>query len=112
MSDAALPRALRQGDTVRAPLLPLEVEALTLTYGDAAVLDGIDLRLSGSGCTMIMGPNGAGKSLFLKVIHGLVAPTGGHVSWGGLPAAQATRRQALVFQKPVLLRRSVAANRL
>jgi tungstate transport system ATP-binding protein len=59
---------------------------------------------------MIIGPNGAGKSLLLKLLHGLTAPTAGTIDWAGTTAAEARTRQALVFQKPVLLRRSVAAN--
>ena len=61
------------------------------------------LRLDGEGPTMILGANGAGKSLTLRLLHGLLAPQTGQIS---TPAT----RQAMVFQKPVLLRRSVLAN--
>lgn len=66
----------------------------------------VDIRhldLSDEGPTMIVGPNGAGKSLTLRLLHGLVAPTAGQVT-------TSATRQAMVFQKPVLLRRSVLAN--
>ncbi len=92
------------------PLLPLSVSGLRLDIPRGTLLDGVDLTLPRHGCTVIMGPNGAGKSILLKLLHGLLAPTAGSVSWNGLPATEATARQALVFQKPVLLRRSVAAN--
>ncbi|APE43220.1 ABC transporter ATP-binding protein [Sulfitobacter alexandrii] len=91
-------------------LLPLKVRDLVLRLGGAAVLDGLSMDLQGAGCTVIMGPNGAGKSLLLKLLHGLIAPTSGHIRWGGQPPGAVTARQAMVFQKPVLLRRSVAAN--
>lgn len=94
----------------RAATLPLRVSNLTLAFGAATVLDDVSLTLGAGGCTVIMGPNGAGKSLLLKVLHGLMQPTSGHIAWGDLASADATWRQALVFQKPVLLRRSVAAN--
>ena len=91
-------------------LMPLTVRGLTLELaGDWALRD-LDLDLGPAGCTMIMGPNGAGKSLLLKLLHGLMTPTAGTIEWAGTPATQATKTQALVFQKPVLLRRSVAAN--
>jgi tungstate transport system ATP-binding protein len=57
-----------------------------------------------------MGPNGAGKSVLLKAIHGLMPVDAGQICWGGLPVAQVTRAQAMVFQTPVLLRRSAEAN--
>jgi tungstate transport system ATP-binding protein len=58
-----------------------------------------------------MGPNGAGKSLLLRLLHGLIEPASGTVTWGGQAIDEAVRRrQAMVFQRPVLLRRSVAAN--
>lgn len=94
----------------KAPILPLRVRDLVLRYGDQAVLDGVDFDLGTSGCTIIMGPNGAGKSLLLKLLHGLILPESGRVDWAGHAPADVTVRQALVFQKPVLLRRSVAAN--
>lgn len=91
-------------------LMPLTVRGLCLELGGTSVLDNLDLDLGSEGCTMIMGPNGAGKSLLLKLLHGLMTPTSGTIDWAGTPAMNATKRQALVFQKAVLLRRSVAAN--
>ncbi|QFT60165.1 Arginine transport ATP-binding protein ArtM [Sulfitobacter sp. THAF37] len=104
MSDAAaMPDA-------KGTMLPLMVRDLVLRLRGTPVLDGLSLDLAGSGCTMVMGPNGAGKSLLLKLLHGLIPPTSGRITWGGLEPGAVMSRQALVFQKPVLLRRSVAAN--
>jgi tungstate transport system ATP-binding protein len=88
-----------------------EIHRLGFRIGDRRLLDGVDLRLAGNGITVVMGPNGAGKSLLLRLMHGLLMPTDGEVLWGGAPMdAALRRRQAMVFQRPVLLRRSVAAN--
>ena len=95
---------------IQTPVLRLSVTDLVLKFGSATVLDGLNLALGPAGCTVIMGPNGAGKSLFLKLLHGVIQPTSGHIDWSGVTAAEVTQRQAMVFQKPVLLRRSVAAN--
>ena len=92
-------------------LLPLELKGLALAAGGRRLIDGIDLRVQGPGISVIMGPNGAGKSLLLRLMHGLVAPTKGDILWAGIPMnTQIMRRQAMVFQKPVLLRRTAAAN--
>jgi len=79
--------------------------------GDKNLVDGIDLTISSGTLTVVMGPNGAGKSLLLRLLHGLLTPTAGEVLWGDRPLDDGLRkRQAMVFQRPVLLRRSVAAN--
>lgn len=58
--------------------------------------------------TMILGPNGAGKSLLLRVLHGLTLPQGGRITFPGNLGQQ--QHQAMVFQRPVLLRRSAMEN--
>ena len=94
-----------------ASLLPLEVAGLDYSAGGEQLLDGIDLSIESAGITVIMGPNGAGKSLLLRLVHGLLIPDRGEIRWQRRPLDLTLRRnQALVFQKPVLMRRSVAAN--
>ncbi len=92
-------------------LLPLELKGLSLVAGGRRLIDGVDLSLEYPGISVIMGPNGAGKSLLLRLMHGLMAPTKGDILWAGIPMnGQIRRRQAMVFQKPVLFRRTAAAN--
>lgn len=95
-----------------AGAVPLaQARGLTLELGGERLIDGVDLTLERDTLTVVMGPNGAGKSLLLRLLHGMIAPTAGDVMWEGRPLDEAMRRrQAMVFQKPVLLRRSVAAN--
>lgn len=98
----------------RSPITPkagLTAENVVLEIAGQRLIDGISLTLDPGSLTVILGPNGAGKSLFLRLAHGLIAPTSGRILWGGEPAGPSTRaRQAMVFQKPVLLRRSALAN--
>jgi tungstate transport system ATP-binding protein len=83
-------------------------EAVTLARAGRTLLDGLSFAVAPSGITALMGPNGAGKSLTLRVMAGLIEPDAGHVRFaGGRPSP---RELAFVFQKPVLLRRSVRAN--
>ena len=93
------------------PPLPVELRALNYEASGKLVIDNANLKIETRGITAIMGPNGAGKSVLLRLMHGLIAPTGGEILWGGRQMdRELSRRQAMVFQKPVLLRRSVAAN--
>ena len=88
-----------------------EVGDLVFEAGGKRLIDSVDLTIGAGPITVVMGPNGAGKSLLLRLLHGLLAPTSGAVLWRGKPVSTEIRkRQAMVFQQPVLLRRSVAAN--
>lgn len=94
-----------------ATQLPLAVAGLCFSAGNARLINDLDLVLTGHGVTVVMGPNGAGKSLLVRLLHGLIEPQLGSIQWHGRNNGPATRQsQAMVFQKPVLLRRSVAAN--
>ena len=98
---------------MRAPdsILPLRAEGLGFAARDLRILQGVSLTIEAGAPTIVIGANGAGKSVLLRLLHGLLAPSEGRVAWSGLPGL-APRRQAMVFQRPVLLRRSVLANAL
>jgi tungstate transport system ATP-binding protein len=102
---------VRSGETAAVAATLGEARDLVYRVGDANLVDGVDLRIPSGTLTVVMGPNGAGKSLLLRLFHGLLKPTCGEVLWGGRSLDDDLRkRQAMVFQRPVLLRRSVAAN--
>ena len=90
-------------------LLPLRVSSLCYAAGGAPLLDRLSFTLDRGPPTVILGPNGAGKSLLLRLCHGLLTPTAGRIEWNDGGGA-GPGRHALVFQRPVMLRRSVAAN--
>lgn len=83
------------------------IDDLHLALGGRRLLQGASLRLARHGVTALIGPNGAGKSLLLRVLAGLVRPDRGTVRL--IPELG---DPALVFQRPVLLRRSVRGNLL
>lgn len=96
---------------VTAPTALLAARGLRFATRGRELIGGLDLAIAEGRSTVILGANGAGKSLLLRLLHGLIAPTGGQVLWQGRPADRAARAaQAMVFQRPVLLRRSVLAN--
>jgi len=96
---------------MRAPPsdLPIRFDAVTVRAGAVTVLDRVSLDIAVGQPTVLIGPNGSGKTTLLRVAMGLLPPSEGRVTWDGVPDAPPTRR-AIVFQRPVMLRRSVAGN--
>jgi tungstate transport system ATP-binding protein len=97
---------------MRAPLsvLPLCLTDVAFAVGPRRIVDGISLSIEAGPRTVILGPNGAGKSVLLRLCHGLLRPTGGTIAWNSAEIAGGPWRQAMVFQRPVLLRRSALGN--
>ena len=91
-------------------LLPLVVEELCFCAPDKPLINQLSFTIQGAGISVLMGPNGAGKSLTLRLLHGLLPPSSGSIRWGAVSWQEAVALQAMVFQKPVLLRRSVLEN--
>lgn len=96
---------------MRAPSseLPIEFDKVTVAAGGITIVDQISLTLAQGAPTALIGPNGSGKSTLLRVAMGLLAPSHGRVTWGGLDNVPPLKR-AIVFQRPAMLRRSAAAN--
>jgi tungstate transport system ATP-binding protein len=97
-------------DEPAAGILPLRLEGVAYAAGGQTLIGGLSFELGAGSRTLVLGPNGSGKSLLLRLCHGLIAPTEGQVRWLGPAASAARERQAMVFQRPVLLRRSALAN--
>lgn len=89
-------------------IFPLQARGLGVRLGGHDALRSIDLDIDGRARIVVLGANGAGKSVLLRALHGLVAPTSGEIRWAGAPVRPGS--QALVFQRPVMLRRSSLAN--
>jgi tungstate transport system ATP-binding protein len=89
--------------------LPLAFAGVTVRAGGHDLLAAVSAILIAGRPTAILGPNGAGKSTLIRVAMGLQGADAGEVTWGGRRDAPA-RRRAIVFQRPVMLKRSTAAN--
>jgi tungstate transport system ATP-binding protein len=96
---------------MRAPVsdLPLVVDDVSLQAGVTTILNRLSLTITTGAPTLIVGPNGAGKTTLLRLCMGLAAPSTGRVTWGGR-ADRTPLRRAILFQRPVMLRRTAAAN--
>lgn len=81
-------------------MLPLRLEQVS--FRD--IIRPLTLEIERGPSTIILGANGAGKSVLMRLMHGLLAPSSGEVRWQG------RGRQAMVFQRPVMLRRSALQN--
>lgn len=88
----------------------LEIADLNLRRDDVLRLSVPEMHSDVTGVFAILGHNGAGKSLFLRMVHGILAPDSGQITWDGVAASQSRRRRGFMFQSPPRLRRSVADN--
>lgn len=88
-------------------ILPLRLENVAYAAGGQAIIDRVTLDIDAGPSTVILGANGAGKSVLMRLMHGLLRPSSGTISWN---ADDVSRRQAMVFQRPIMLRRSALAN--
>jgi tungstate transport system ATP-binding protein len=97
---------------VRAPLslLPLRLDNVEFVAGGRRIIKDVSTTILRGPRTILLGPNGAGKSVLLRLIHGLLAPTAGTIRWNAPELPGGPRRQAMVFQRPVLLRRTALGN--
>jgi tungstate transport system ATP-binding protein len=95
---------------MRAPIseLPVKLEQVALRVGDVSIVRDLTLGLGPGAPTVLLGPNGSGKSTLLRLAMGLVRPSSGRVTWGHRDTPG--ERLAMVFQRPVMLRRTAAAN--
>lgn len=91
--------------------IQFDLQAVGVCFGLRTALKGVDLQIAQGSRLALIGPNGSGKSTLLRVLHGLItAKTGrtGHMT--GSIHAHDNVRQAMLFQRPHMLRMSVQAN--
>jgi branched-chain amino acid transport system ATP-binding protein len=63
----------------------LELDDVRVHYGPIEALHGVSLRVDAGSIVTLIGANGAGKSTTLRTISGLLAPTGGRITFDGRP---------------------------
>lgn len=80
----------------------IKAEALSIIRDGSAILNAVTTHILQGKITMLLGHNGAGKSLLLQALHGII------VTDSGVITAPPAHTQKMVFQKPILLRRSAS----
>ena len=78
----------------------IELQGVTKTFGDNAVLKGIDLQVAAGESLVIIGTSGCGKSVTLKCLNGLITPDGGRIKIDGVEIGWRPRRDGR-FAPPI-----------
>ena len=91
------PPPAARGEAEDALTGAIEVQNLTITYGERKVLDDVSFKIGPRTRTAIVGPTAAGKSQLLYMMTGLLAPTSGQVLYDGRPIDD-YKRDALYAQ--------------
>ena len=82
----------------------LELTAASVRFRQLAALSDVSMRVEAGERVALVGSNGSGKSTLLRLLHGLQPPSAGRLQLD--PAA----RQAMLFQRPYMLRTSAQNN--
>ncbi len=91
------------------PDIPIRFREVEVLARGVTILNRVSISIGAGAPTVLIGANGSGKTTFLRVAVGLIPPSMGSITWGGRETVPPTRR-AMLFQRPVMLRRSVAGN--
>ena len=81
-----------------------QLQSVSVQFGRVPALSGCTLHIAAGDRLALIGSNGSGKSTLLRTLHGLVAPAAGRLQ------VAANTRQAMLFQRPHMLRASVLHN--
>jgi tungstate transport system ATP-binding protein len=81
-----------------------DLQSVGLQFGQVQALADCNLHVQAGERVALIGANGSGKSSLLRVLHGLLKPSTGQMS------ADASAQQAMLFQRPYMLRASVLHN--
>ena len=81
-----------------------KLQSVSVRFGRVQALTACNLRVEPGDTLALIGSNGSGKSTLLRVLHGLIKPSAGDLD------CESLARQAMLFQRPYMLRASVLHN--
>ena len=84
------------------PIHRLELRDIALRFGDAPVLDGVDLSLASGEFVVVVGASGSGKTSLLRLAAGFLKPDRGRVQMDGEDITGPSAMRAVVFQDDAL----------
>jgi len=107
--------ATKSGTRVAELSGAIEINALTVNYGERRVLDAVSLSVSPGSRTAVIGPTAAGKTQLLYALSGLIEPQHGEVRYDGVPLVEYDKQSlhqqvGLVFQDSVTFNLSLREN--
>ena len=86
-------------------MMPMfSLDSVSVNFGHVQALRRCTLRINAGERLALVGSNGSGKSTLLRTLHGLITPAEGRLQ------QEARLRQAMLFQRPYMLRASVLQN--
>ena len=91
------------GPTMAAITAAVRVDGLSKTFGTGAAIQDLSFEVGENQFVTVVGPSGCGKSTTLRIISGLIRPTGGKVYLRGKEVDGVIGDVGMVFQSPVLL---------
>ncbi len=90
--------------------LPLLLNNVSYYADEVALIKNVDLEIATTGSTVMLGHNGSGKSLLLKLMHGVITPSSGQVTWNNSQPDTNQYWRTFLLQRPTFFKQSVLYN--
>ena len=102
---------LKKDKVIQKQITPIKGKNLSVCFEKNKILKELNFKIDHKDITAVIGPNGAGKTILLHTINGLTHIENGKITFNSYSNNEVIRKkQALVFQNPTLLRRTVLSN--
>ncbi len=90
--------------------LPLLLKNVSYCVDEISLIKNVNLKIASTGSTVILGHNGSGKSLLLKLMHGVITPSSGQITWNNSSSNTNPYWRTFLLQRPTFFKQSVRYN--